>query len=219
MLKAFSLTAVLICTSAFAADEQLTIHKVTINTPSGMISGKVIGTGDRLVFVDDSDPSKSFTLSRGEIRNHRAEDGALLVEMERPGVDRTGTVSNLRITVVDPASSATLTRWISMPVERSRTVTTYSTDVRHDHKGQGHCNGRLLADDTGLRFESVTQADHSQSWNYGDLQTFDKEKDHALLKVVTKNGDRFDFKTVNGKTAGAVYDLVAQKIVSSRSTQ
>ncbi len=49
---------------------------------------------------------------------------------------------------------------MAMPVERSRTVTTYNTDVRHDHKGNGNCTGKLIADD--------------------------KEKDHPLLKVTAK---------------------------------
>jgi hypothetical protein len=103
-----------------------------------------------------------------------------------------------------------------MPVERARTVTTYSTDVRHDHKGKGHCSGKLLADDTGLRFESVTEANHSRSWNYNDLRSFEKEKDHALLKVTPKNGESEHFNAANGATAGALYSLVAQKIVDAR---
>jgi hypothetical protein len=216
MPKTIGLLTALVFSFILAADDQLTIHKVTVNTPSGTISGKVIGTGDNLVFVDDSDPSKSFTLHRGKIRSHRTEDGALLVELERPESDRSGTVSNLRITVVDEANKTALTRWITMPVERSRTVTTYSADVRHDHHGQGHCNGKLIADDTTLRYESVSEADHSQTWHYSDLQSFKTEKDHALLKVAAKNGDKYDFNVTNGATAGALYSLVAQKIVDAR---
>jgi hypothetical protein len=34
--------------------------------------------------------------------------------------------------------------------------------------------------------------------------------------VVSKNGEKYDFQTVNGKTAGGVYDLVSQKIVAAR---
>ena len=200
----------------FAADEQLTIHKATIATPSGTINGKVVGTGDTLVFVDDSNPSNSFTLHRGEVQQYRTEDGAVVVEMVRPSSDRAGTDSNVRITVTDPANTTTLTKWLSVPVERARTVTTYSTDVRHDHKGKGHCSGKLIADDTGLRFESVTEASHSQSWNYNDLRSFDKEKDHSLLKVTGRDGETEQFNTVNGATAGALYNLVAQKIVNAR---
>ena len=105
------------------------------------------------MFVDDNDPQKSFTLNRGRIRNYTTEKGEILVELERPAFDQPGTQSNVRITVVDPANATALTQWIGLPVERSRSVTTYSTDVRHDHKGKGECNGKLLADDTMLRFE------------------------------------------------------------------
>ncbi|HYP07993.1 MAG TPA: hypothetical protein VER03_17310, partial [Bryobacteraceae bacterium] len=200
-------------------DEQITIQKVTVNTPSGTITGKVVGSGDQLVFVDDADPSKSFTLSRGSMKNYTNENGTIVVHMLRPEADASGTVSNVRITVIDQKNQAALTQWFAMPQERSRTVTTYTSDVKHDHLGKGECNGKLIADDTSLRFESISEANHSRSWNYNDLQKFDKEKDHSLLKVVGKNGEKYDFKTVNGKTAGGLYDLVSQKIVSARPTQ
>src|SRR5262245_46202914 len=67
MLKSCLCALAVAVTVSLAADEQLTIHKVTVNAPSGTISGKVVGTGDKLIFIDDSDPSKSFTLTRGEI--------------------------------------------------------------------------------------------------------------------------------------------------------
>lgn len=219
MIRSTALLFTLVFSFLLMGEEPLTIHKVTVNTPSGTITGKVVGTGDNLVFVDDNDPQKSFTLSRGKITNYKTEDGAILVEMERPASDQTGTQSNVRITVVDAANATAITKWIGMPVERSRTVTTHSTDVRHDHKGQGHCTGKLLADDTSLRFESVSEANHSRTWNYNDIQSFEKEKDHALLKVTAKNGEKYDFKTVNGMTAGGVYNLVSQKIVANRPAQ
>jgi hypothetical protein len=209
----------MVFSSVLTAEEPLTIQKVTVNTPSGTISGKVVGTGDNLVFVDDNDPQKSFTLSRGRIRNYTTQDGAILVELERPTSDQAGTQSNVRITVVDPANATALTQWIGMPVQRSRSVTTYSTDVRHDHKGKGECNGKLLADDSTLRFESVSEANHSRSWNYNDLQSFQEEKDHSLLKVTAKDGEKYEFRTTNGKTASGLYDIVSQKIVGARPTQ
>lgn len=216
MLKTVALFGALFLSVNAYSEEQITIQKVTVNTPSGAITGRVVGTGDQLVFIDDSDPNKSFTLKRGSMRNYTNDNGAIVVEMARPETDAAGTVSNLRITVVDQKNQAALTQWFAMPQERSRTVTTYTSEVKHDHLGKGECNGKLIADDTSLRFESVTEASHSRSWNYNDLQTFDKEKDHALLKVVGKNGEKYDFKAVNGKTAGGLYDLVAQKIVAAR---
>jgi hypothetical protein len=203
---------------SLASDEQLTIQKVTIATPSGTITGKVVGTGDKLVFVDDADPANSFTLPRGEVKEYLTENGTIVVQMARPTEDKKGTVSNVRITVVDPQNATTLTKWFDMPVERARTITTYSTNVQHDHKGDGHCQGKLLADDTRLRFESVSEAGHSRSWDLNEIKSFEAEKDHSLLKVTSKNGDTERFKTTNGATAGALYDAIAQKIVTARPT-
>jgi hypothetical protein len=216
MLKSFVCALAAAVTVTYAADEQITIHKVTVNAPSGTISGKVVGTGDKLVFIDDSDPSKSFTLTRGEITNYTTENGGIVVQLARPSSDQAGTTSNLRITVVDANNSAAITRWLSMPVERSRTVTTYSVDVKHDHKGKGHCSGKLLADDNGLRYESVSDAAHSRSWNYNDLNSFTAEKDNALLKVSPKGGEEYHFNVTNGATAGSLHKLVSDKIVAAR---
>ena len=214
MLKSFAI--LLAAATVSLSQEQLTIQKVTVNTPSGIISGKVVGTGDKLVFIDDSDPSKSFTLMRGEITNYTNENGGIVVTLARPASDQAGTTSNLRITVADTNNSAVITRWMSMPVERSRTITTYSVDVKHDHKGQGHCTGKLIAGENGLRFESVSEAVHSRSWSYNDLNSFTTEKDHALLKVKPKAGEEYHFNAVNGATAGALYKLVSDKIVAAR---
>jgi hypothetical protein len=130
MIRTLTLCAAAMSSLLLLPDEPLTIQKVTVNTPSGVISGKVVGTGDNLVFVDDNDPQKSFTLNRGRIRDYTTQKGEILVELERPTIDQPGTQFNVRITVVDPANATALTQWIGMPVERSRSVTTYSTDVR-----------------------------------------------------------------------------------------
>jgi hypothetical protein len=101
-------------------------------------------------------------------------------------------------------------------VERGRTVTTYSIDVRHDHKGQGGCNGKLLADDNRLRFESASQADHSRNWEYNALSKFEVEKDNSLIKVTPASGEGYQFNVVNGATAGAMHTLVSGKIAAAR---
>jgi len=80
----------------------------------------------------------------------------------------------------------------------------------------GGCNGKLIADDTRLRFESVGEASHSRTWNYNELQKFDTERDHAILRVTPVSSEAYSFNVVNGKTAGAMYQLVANKIVGAR---
>ena len=209
------ITAVSFGFNGLAAD-QLTVHKVQLAGPSGSIAGKVVGLGDHLIFIDDDNPDKSFFIPRGEIRTATNEAGTIRVERSRPVTDRFGSRSNLEIRMIDPAAVGVLTKWIGVPVERARTVTTYSLDVRHDHKGQGGCNGRLIADENRLRFESVTEAAHSRSWDYNALSRFEAEKDNALLKVAPTSGEEYHFNIVNGSTAGEMHRLVADKIIAAR---
>ena len=198
------------------AADQLTVHKIQLHSSSGTINGKVIGVGDHLVFVDDDQPEKSFLIPRGDIRTARNQNNTIVVEMARPVTDRFGTRSNLEIRLVDPATGAVLSKYLGVPVERGRTETTYSLDVKHDHKGQGHCEGKLIADDTRVRFESVGQASHSQNWTYGELERFVTERDNAILRVDPVQGETYDFNVANGATAGAMHKLVSAKIVAAR---
>jgi hypothetical protein len=216
-MQAFILciSALLLSANTYAAD-QLTVHKVTLAGPSGSINGKIVGVDDYLIFVDDDQPAKSFVIPRGEIRTASNSNGAVIVEMARPVMDRYGSRSNLELRLVDPSSATVFSKWIGVPEERGRTETTYSLDVRHDHNGNGGCNGKLIADDSRLRFESVTEADHSRTWNYNSLQKFDVEKDHSIIKVVPISGEKYSFNVINGATAGAMHKLVADKIVAAR---
>ena len=198
------------------AADQLTVHKIQLHSSSGTINGKVVGVGDHLVFIDDDQPEKSFLIPRGDIRTATNNNNTIVVHMARPVTDRFGSRSNLEIRLVDPATGAVLSKYLGVPVERGRTETTYSLDVRHDHKGQGQCDGKLIADDSRIRFESVSQADHSKTWTYDQLEKFVTERDHAILRVDPVAGETYDFNVVNGATAGAMYKLVSGKIVAAR---
>ena len=210
-----SLLAATFLVSSLMADH-LTVHKVTLGGPSGTVTGKVVGIGDHLIFIDDDRPEMSFSIPRGEIRSARNNSGALIVEMSRPVSDRYGSRSNLELRMIDPASGAVLTKWIGLPEERARTVTSYEVNVRHDHQGQGHCNGRLIADDARLRYESATEPGHSQLWNYTNLSRFENENQYALLKVTPVSGRTETFHVANGPTAASMYGLVSSKIVNAR---
>jgi hypothetical protein len=215
-MKTLIICLAALCLSFTALADQLTVHKVQLTGPSGSINGKVVGLGDHLIFVDDDSPDKSFVIPRGEIRMARNTAETVLVEMSRPVTDRFGTRSNLEIRFIDPGAAGVVTKWIGVPVERGRTVVTYSLDVRHDHKGEGGCNGKLIADENRLRFESVTEASHSRTWNYNALSSFEAEKDNALMKVSTRNGETYHFNIANGATAGEMHRLVSEKIVAAR---
>jgi hypothetical protein len=107
---------------------------------------------------------------------------------------------------------------MAMPQERSRTVTTYSSDARHDHYGKGNCNGKLIADDQSLRFESVGERITREPGITTSCNRSIRRKTR-FVEGRWQNGEKYDFKMVNGKTAGGLYDLVAQKIVAARTAK
>jgi hypothetical protein len=74
----------------------------------------------------------------------------------------------------------------------------------------------LIADEQRLRFESVSQADHSRTWDYNALSKFEVEKDNSIIKVTPAGGEGYHFNTANGATAGAMHSLVSGKMVAAR---
>lgn len=47
--------------------------------------------------------------------------------------------------------------------------------VRHDHSPWGACQGELTITEKGIRFDSETEEGHSQSWDWLDIQTVDRQ--------------------------------------------
>lgn len=211
MLK--RLMAVLAVSGGLFAADQLTVHKVQLNGPSGTVNGKVVGVGEYLVFVNDDSPDKSFLVPRGDIRSARNDSGTLTIEMTRPVADREGTRSNLMIRLIDPAAAEPLTTWIGVPTEtRARTVT-YTVDVTQKMAvGEGH--GKLVIEEGRLRYESLTDKSASQTWDYNDIRKFHWVKEHNLLQVEA-GGKQLEFQVKGGLT-DPVYQLVSQKIVRNR---
>lgn len=76
--------------------------------------------------------------------------------------------------------------------------------VAHDHDPFGRCHGELTFTDEGIEFVSE-KAEHSRSWSWIDIQSFDRRSDRAF-SVLTWEGqfwkpgqDRsFDFTVAPG---------------------
>jgi len=96
-------------------------------------------------------------------------------------------------------------------VETNRIVgSDVAFDVRyHDDRG------KLVASDTGLRFEDVSDAKHSHTWSYGQIKEFRRQGGNEI-KVEPYSGDSMEFHLDGPALSDAVYKTIADRIVAAR---
>jgi len=83
-------------------------------------------------------------------------------------------------------------------------------DVRN-----GDQKGKLVARESELQFESLTDAKHSRTWKYTELRSFEK-KGRSAFRVRPFKGSRYDFQFPNNATRDKVYDVIAPKVLAAR---
>src|SRR5438270_8697249 len=98
--------------------------------------------------------------------------------------------------------------------ERTRSETTTTTtieresdanlafDVRyHDDRG------KLVVAERGLNFEDVSNAKHSRSWSYAQINFF-KRKTAYEIKIEPYSGDSFEFHLEGSGLSEAAYKII-----------
>jgi hypothetical protein len=199
--------------AGLAAEETIYKYQVTGLNP---MNGQLVLMEEEIRFADATDSSKSWVVRRSDIRSIKDVSGTVTFEGTKPF----GTYGNTYVIVMEPQESRKLVTWFGRPdtAERSRAGETSEIwmDVEHRHSQGDNCKGKLIAGPTSLRFESVTKADHSQSWDYGQIASFDKYSEANEVKVKGKSGDPMTFKTVGRGSEKPVYDIVSQRIVAAR---
>ncbi len=216
------------CACAAWAAERVEVQRVDMYGPEGAIHGKVIMMDDRLVFTDNSDPNRSVSIPRSDISGARMEGGRMTIEVTRPYSSPFGeNQSTLVLLMPDEASAGRVITWMGVPVagyngeaarstpqdlSRStpgRDVNEVSFDVRN-----GDQRGKLIFHRDGLAFESLTDAKHSQRWNYSDIRELNR-KGHEI-KIEPYHGDKYEFQFSDPAMRDTVYNMLSDRIVAAR---
>jgi len=210
-------------TFAVGWSADLTVQRAQMYGPNGPISGKLVMTGDRMIFVDDARPEMSFQIPRSDVRNARLEGGRLTIDLQNPYASSLGpNQSSLVLVMPDQNNAGTIVSWMGVPVtgfngEASRVNTgvgtTEVTNVKFDVKN-GDQRGQLIMAPDMLIFESLTDARHSRRWAYSTIREL-THNDHEI-KIEPYHGDKYEFQFSSRSMLDTAYQLLSDRVVAAR---
>lgn len=219
--------ALAFCACAAWAAERVEVQRVDMYGPNGAVHGKVIVMDDRLVFTDNSDPNMSVSIPRRDITRARMEGGRLTIEVAPPYSSPFGeNQSTLVLLMPDEPSAGRVISWMGVPVagysgeaarstpqelprSTDRDVKEVSFDVRN-----GDQQGKLIFHRDSVAFESLTDAKHSQRWNYSDIRELNRKGNE--IKIEPYHGDKYEFQFSDPAMRDTVYNMLSDRIVAAR---
>lgn len=215
---------VLFTVAGFAA--QVAVQNARLWGPNGAVEGKIVMFNNRLVFIDNNQPDRSFEIPKTDIRAARWEGGRLSIDVAHPYTSSLGENQNSVVLLMpDSGSASSFVTWMGVPVagyvgeaDRAATprATTVITDVSFD-VNNGDQKGRLIVRPDALVFESLSDAKHSRRWAWTDIQKFSRDGDE--IKLEPYHGDKYEFQFRNKAMLQTAYDILADRIVSARANR
>lgn len=165
--------AIVLCLSSLLmAQPTAQVYRVELAIPFGTVPGKVVTTGDHLVFIDEQQPEASLVVSRGAIENVISQQNVVTLEFRQSVRVRSGdrTKLDFRVTEGDPAK---LKSWFgpssgaagsTKPAIVSRQVT------KAEEASAGKAGASVVPADTVVRMR-LNQGISSRTAQKGDTFT------------------------------------------------
>jgi hypothetical protein len=82
-----------------------------LSIPFGVVNGKLVTSGDYVIFIDDEQPGSSFALSRDDVANATVDNGMLVLDLRKAVRNRGGETKRLNLRTTDPAAAASFVSW------------------------------------------------------------------------------------------------------------
>ncbi len=85
---------------------------VQVSVPFGVVNGRLVTSGDDLIFIDDQQPQNSFVIRRADIQNVKYEGSMATLMLSRPVRDSSGERSTINFRFQNPAAASMITSWL-----------------------------------------------------------------------------------------------------------
>jgi hypothetical protein len=199
---------IVICTAVVAllatAQPQVQEFRAELSAGFSSVQGRVILAGDRLIFIDETQPETSFYTDRADVQDiSAAQDGGVTIQLARAIRDRGGERTRLTLRFPSQEQLALLRNWMerSPPASRSRTadaanVNELTYSAKHD-KFMGGSSGRLILKPDRILYEALDDAKDSREWLLADIREI-KLSNPYELRITPFAGDSYKL-TLQGK--------------------
>jgi hypothetical protein len=85
---------------------------VQVSVPFGVVNGRLVTSGDDLIFINDQQPQHSFVVRRDDIQNVKYEGSKATMTLSRPIRDSAGERSTVNFRFQNPAAASLITSWL-----------------------------------------------------------------------------------------------------------
>ncbi|HOK46009.1 MAG TPA: hypothetical protein PLK67_08765, partial [Bryobacteraceae bacterium] len=97
---------------------------VQVSVPFGAVDGRLVTSGDDLIFIDDQQPQNSFVIRRDQVQNIRYDGAKVSMTLSRPVHDSSGERSSVDFRFQNPAAASIITSWLGSSSAASRPAQT-----------------------------------------------------------------------------------------------
>ncbi len=203
------------------AQSDLDVQKAELSAPFGVANGYLMVVDGDFLFVNTDKPETSVRIPEEKIVSKGLSEGVLVVVTS----ERFRGLNEFRFRVADPSSfdvaasvpaSGTTAGPAASPGSEDEIV--YSYEVRHDHWPRGGCDGRLVITPTRIRFESLSNVNHSENWRMEDVKEIRRKSTYALV-VRPFNGDNYNFSVHQQGVSREEFDYITKQIAQARTNR
>ncbi len=194
------------------------------SVPFGVVNGRLVTSGDKLIFIDDQQPQNSYVIERGQISNVSYDGSMVTLNLSSPVRDSSGQHSVINYRFQNPAATGMLSSWLGggggvsaqavspqgataqrartngaarqQPMMQTAAGQTQVYDVKRD-KFWGSDAGRLFITPSEVIFQALDNPGASRRWSMAAIKEVER-KNPFELKVKPYAGDEFNFKILGG---------------------
>lgn len=222
MKTLFTLIVLAISAAPAWAQTDVVASQAELAIPFGVGQGQLALIGDKMVFLDDQDATRSFAIDRANVAATTFSDGVLTVRTKEKIGDRAEFVFRPADAEFPEAALSWGERSVT-PQEAEAAPPPASDEFRfaydvENKRGMFSKNdrGRLIVTEDRMTYESVTNVNESEQWDLKDIKEV-KRKNPYKLEIIPFIGGSYTFNLLRDGMSTRDYKTITNRIAELRT--
>lgn len=222
MKTLFTLIVLAITAAPAWAQTDVVASQAELAIPFGVAKGQLALIGDKMVFLDDQDATRSFAIDRPNVAATTFSDGVLTVRTK----EKIGDRAEFAFRPSDaefPESALSWGERSVAPQEAAAKPSTAADGFRlaydvENKRGMFSKNdrGRLIVTEERMTYESVTNVNESEQWDLKDIKEV-KRKNPYKLEIIPFIGGSYTFNLLRDGMSTRDYKTITDRIAELRT--
>lgn len=221
-----TITLLALCVAVGAA-QQVREFRAELGAEFGSVPGRVVIAGDRLIFLDETQPDGSFYVDLADVQEMSPAGDVVTLQMRNPVKDRSGSRTRVAFRTLGDTDRSALANWYTNKTAAAGTSGTRTrvegTDAANTYtarrnKFMGGSRGRLVIRDDRLAYESINDVKDSREWMLTDIREV-RQKSPYEIEIVPFSGDKYKLDLEGQGMANEEYQRLVDRIAQARSNR